>query len=72
MARSDPQMNFRIPLHLKEQLEIAAKQNGRSMTSEIVAILNDSINGVDCTVVPDIHDKLDLILERLDTKPHGS
>ena len=46
MARSDPQMNFRIPAELKEQLELAAKDNNRSATAELINRLDESLNAV--------------------------
>lgn len=42
MARTDPQVNLRIPADLKDKIDQAAKDNGRSMTSEIVARLQAS------------------------------
>ena len=42
MARSDPQVNFRIPQQLKEKLEQSAKESGRSITSELVTRLEQS------------------------------
>lgn len=50
MARSDPQVNFRIPQELKEKLEQSAKESGRSITSELVTRLEQSFqptNGID-------------------------
>lgn len=32
MARTDPQLNFRIPTELRDKLTEAAKANNRSMT----------------------------------------
>ena len=43
MARSDPQLNIRIPLELKERVELAAKESGRSVTSEILKRLEASL-----------------------------
>jgi predicted DNA-binding protein len=43
MARSDPQLNIRIPLELKERVESAAKESGRSVTSEILKRLEASL-----------------------------
>lgn len=40
MARTDPQINLRIPADLKERIEAAAKSNNRSMTAEIVSSLS--------------------------------
>jgi len=42
MARSDPQMNIRLPEELKAAIEQAAKANGRSMNAEIVSRLEQS------------------------------
>jgi hypothetical protein len=42
MARNEPQMNLRLPADLKEQIEEAAEQNNRSLTSEVVARLRAS------------------------------
>lgn len=36
MARTDPQINIRIPAELKEQIEAAAAAKKRSMIAEIV------------------------------------
>lgn len=43
MARTDPQFNVRMPVDLKEKIEVAAKKNGRSMNAEIVYRLQKSI-----------------------------
>lgn len=43
MARSDPQLNFRIPLELRERLEAAAARNKRSLTQELVERLEASL-----------------------------
>ena len=43
MARTDPQFNVRMPADLKEKIEEAAKENGRSMNAEIVYRLQRSI-----------------------------
>ena len=62
MARNDPQVNFRMPQVLKDKLEQSAKDNGRSITSEVVIRLEDSFNS------PKIigkDDKLDLILAEI-------
>ena len=61
MARSDPQMNFRIPAELKEQLELAAKDNNRSLTAELINRLDESLNAVSYDSNKDIHAKLDNI-----------
>lgn len=61
MARSDPQMNFRIPIELKEQLELAAKENNRSLTSELVNRLDESLNSTEYNSNKDVHAKLDNI-----------
>ena len=42
MARTDPQLNFRIPAELREKLDAAAASNKRSLTSELIARLESS------------------------------
>lgn len=42
MSREDPQMKIRLPADLKDQIEAASKQSGRSMNAEIVARLEGS------------------------------
>lgn len=37
MARTDPQVNFRIPASLKEKLEAAAFENKRTLTAELIS-----------------------------------
>ncbi len=44
MARTDPQFNVRMPADLKEKIEEAAKENGRSMNAEIVYRLQRSLD----------------------------
>ena len=45
MARNDPQMNLRVPMELKEKIEKAALNNGRTITSEAVYRLEESFKG---------------------------
>lgn len=42
MARNDPQMNLRVPMELKEKIEKAALDNGRTITAEAVYRLEQS------------------------------
>ena len=42
MARTDPQMNLRVPMELKENIEKAALDNGRTITAEAVYRLEQS------------------------------
>lgn len=44
MARTDPQVNFRIPAKLKEAIEAAAIAENRTVTAEIVSRLQDSFD----------------------------
>lgn len=45
MSREDPQMKIRLSADLKDQIEAASKQSGRSMNAEIVARLEASLAG---------------------------
>lgn len=60
MSRTVP-VSFRFPVGLKEQLELAAAENNRSTTAEIVHRLEVSLNNNDEST----HDKLDEIIVRL-------
>lgn len=42
MARSDPQVNIRLPADLKARLEVAAEAAARSLTAEIIVRLESS------------------------------
>lgn len=42
MARADTQFNLRIPVELKEQIEVSAKNSGRSINAEATSRLQDS------------------------------
>lgn len=44
MARNDPQMNLRVPMELKERIEKAALDNGRTITAEAVYRLEQSFD----------------------------
>ena len=52
MARSDPQINLRIPADLKERIEAAAKVNKRSMNAEIAERLEASFQYDEQVVLP--------------------
>lgn len=43
MARTDPQINIRVPAELKKELELLAIENGRSLNAEVVLRLENSI-----------------------------
>ncbi|MEQ4907343.1 Arc family DNA-binding protein [Proteus mirabilis] len=45
MSREDPQLRIRLPIELKEKVEVTAKENGRSMNAEIVQRLESSFLG---------------------------
>lgn len=47
------QVNFRMPAELKEKLENSAKENGRSITSELVTRLEQSFNEPQNIALPD-------------------
>lgn len=42
MARNDPQVNFRIPSALKDRLDLAAHENGRTLTAELIIRLEST------------------------------
>ncbi len=62
MARTDPQVNFRIPAELKDKLDNAAKENGRTLTAELILRLEMTFEQDDT-----IHD-LSARIERLENE----
>ena len=45
LARTDPQINFRLPAPLLDAVTLAAARNHRTLTAEIVARLEASLSG---------------------------
>jgi len=58
MSKEELQVNFRMPASLKGELEAMAKRNHRSLTAEIVARLERSINDPDDMGISD-RDRMD-------------
>lgn len=58
MSRADPQINIRVPIELKKEIEHAAIENSRSLNAEVVHRLQDSLNKTKI-------DKSDLTTEEL-------
>lgn len=46
MSRADPQINIRVPIELKKEIEHAAIENSRSLNAEVVYRLQDSLSRV--------------------------
>lgn len=42
MSRADPQINIRVPIELKKEIEHAAINNSRSINAEVVLRLQES------------------------------
>lgn len=55
MARTDPQINIRISALLKSRLDLAAAENGRSLTAEIAHRLEQSFNRLQEGSAPQSH-----------------
>ncbi|HIQ36211.1 MAG TPA: Arc family DNA-binding protein [Acinetobacter venetianus] len=45
MSRADPQINIRVPIELKKEIEHAAIENSRSLNAEVVHRLQESLKG---------------------------
>lgn len=43
MSRADPQINIRVPIELKKEIEHAAINNSRSINAEVVLRLQESL-----------------------------
>ncbi|ARL55947.1 Arc family DNA-binding protein [Burkholderia pseudomallei] len=66
MARDDPQINLRIPAALKERLDEVSAQNKRSLTAEVVARLEASLESAESAPRPSVDDRtLDLFAEKV-------
>lgn len=46
MSRDDPQLKLRLPQNLKDVVEQAAKDHGRSINAELVYIIEQSFTGL--------------------------
>jgi hypothetical protein len=66
MARSDPQVNIRMPLELKERLEEARTKTNRSLNGEIVERLDVSFSAP--AEIKNISTTLDRLVEMTETK----
>lgn len=66
MGRNDPQMNLRVPMELKEKIEQAALNNGRTITAEaIYRLVNSFENEKPSTEYTHIAKSLHMILEEI-------
>jgi len=68
MARTDPQLNLRIPEDLKLKIENSAKLAGRSINSEAIHLLNVGLNASEVeNFINDLETKInDLESEKID------
>ena len=66
MARTDPQLNIRIPSELKDRLEEAATASGRSVTAELIHRIEVSLRADEITSTHVPASQLKQILDRLD------
>ncbi|MCU4623470.1 Arc family DNA-binding protein [Acinetobacter radioresistens] len=65
MARTDPQVNFRIPAELKDKLDQAAKDNGRTLTAELILRLEMTFEQDDH--LQDLVDRIEKLEEAIDS-----
>lgn len=68
MARTDPQLNLRIPEDLKVKIEESSKLSGRSINSEAIYLLNLGLNAPEVeNVIEELESKIsDLDAENID------
>lgn len=67
MARTDPQVNFRIPAELKDKLDNAAKENGRTLTAELILRLEETFkNNNISNENNDLHNKVEILENTVD------
>lgn len=65
MARTDPQINIRVPVELKKKLELLALENNRSLNAEVVTRLESSIDSecLDLYKIP-LEKLMSVVMER--------
>lgn len=69
MARNDPQMNLRVPVELKESIEKAAFENGRTITAEAIHRLEKSFKAAsESTSLTERVDALEKNFQKLKTE----
>lgn len=56
MARTDPQVNLRVPADLKDRLDAAAAEGRRSLTAEVVERLEESFHSP--LVIEELHGQI--------------
>jgi len=68
MARTDPQLNLRIPEDLKIKIEESSKLSGRSINSEAIFLLNAGLNAPKVkNLIEELENKIsDLEVENID------
>ena len=70
MARTDPQVNFRIPAELKDKLDSAAKDNGRTLTAELILRLEMTFE--QDNQVKDLIERIEKLEEAIDSLEYDS
>ncbi|ELZ3403972.1 Arc family DNA-binding protein [Acinetobacter baumannii] len=65
MARTDPQINIRVPAELKKKLETLALENNRSLNAEVVTRLESSFDNecLDLYKIP-LEKLMSVVMER--------
>lgn len=63
-TRTDAQLKFRVPAELKERIQAAADEQGRSMNAEIVARLESSFAEGEPRLTPEkIREVVEILME---------
>ncbi|ENU56740.1 hypothetical protein L291_2497 [Acinetobacter guillouiae MSP4-18] len=65
MAKDYTQVNFRIPVDLKDRIDLAAAENKQSITAEIVERLESSFSN-EVTISSDIMETLEQSNDRME------
>lgn len=61
MARTDPQLNVRIPALLRERIEGSAKESRRTLNAEVIALLEEALDAKGKRLSPKLEKELENI-----------
>lgn len=69
-TRTSPKFDLRLPDDMRERVALVAKEEGRSMNSQIVAYVAEGLDRSNQTArsLKDINDKLDRLMELVASK----
>lgn len=69
-TRTSPKFDLRLPDDMRERVALAAKRDGRSMNSQVVAYVAAGLGGADAMTqsIQEIEKKLDRLIQAIEKK----